>query len=126
MEEMMISVSDRYFQALSELDRDAYLSCFSTEVDLFDPYGGKPFKGREGLVKWFATMERTWSEFSMKPVTQFTSGDRVAIQWQAKGSSDSGKKAEFSGINVFTVDRSGLITQLEGYWDFQSMLAQIS
>jgi steroid delta-isomerase-like uncharacterized protein len=123
---MMISVSDRYFQALSDLDRDAYLSCFSTDVDLFDPYGGKPFKGHEGLVKWFSGMERTWTEFSMKPVASYISSDRIAIQWQAKGRAGSGKVANFSGINVFTVDKSGLVTQLEGYWDIQSMMAQIS
>lgn len=99
----MVSVSDRYFQALRVLDRDAYPSCFSTEADLFDPYGGKPFKGHEGLAKWFTGMVRTWSEFSMKPVTRYISGDRIAIQWQATGRAGSGKMAKFSGINVFTI-----------------------
>ncbi len=122
----MISVSDRYFQALSEIDREDYLSCFSTDAGLFDPYGGKPFKGHEGLAKWFASMERTWSKFTMKPVAQYISGDRLAIQWQATGRAGSGKIANFSGINVFTMDKSGLITQLEGYWDMGSMIAQIS
>ena len=124
--EMMISASDRYFKALSELDIDAYLSCFSPDAELFDPYGGRPFKGNEGLVKWFEGMERTWSKFTMNSVANFVSGDREAVQWQATGSAHSGREAHFSGINVFTMDDTGLITRLEGYWDFKSMLAQIS
>jgi steroid delta-isomerase-like uncharacterized protein len=123
---MMISVSNRYFQALSALDRDAYLSCFSAEASLNDPYGGRPFTGQKGLSTWFTGMERTWSEFSMEPNAEFISGNRIAVHWQAAGSATSGKTAAFSGINVFTVNESGLITQLEGYWDLQSMLAQIS
>ena len=122
----MTSVSSRYFEALSDLDRDAYFSCFSAEAVLNDPYGGKPFKGLEGLEKWFAGMETTWSEFSMEPLAEFHGGNRIATHWQAEGSAHSGKRAAFSGINIFTIDESGLIIQLEGYWDFRSMITQIS
>lgn len=126
MAAITISISDRYFRALSELDRDAYLGCFGGEAELRDPYGGELFIGREGLAKWFKGMEQTWQEFSIRPVYQTKSGDRLAVQWEATGRARSGKKAQFSGINIFTVDHEGLISHLEGYWDFRSMLAQIS
>lgn len=123
---MTISASDAYFKALCELDRDAYLSCFTTKAELRDPYGGEPFMGPDGLAKWFKGMERTWQEFSIKPVLQFKSGSRIAVQWEAQGRAKSGKNAQFYGINVFTLDDEGLISHLEGYWDFQLMVAQIS
>jgi ketosteroid isomerase-like protein len=123
---MTISASDAYFKALCELDRDAYLSCFNSAAELRDPYGGEPFLGHDGIAKWFKGMERTWQEFSIKPVDQFRGGDRIAVQWEAQGRAKSGKNAQFSGINVFTFDNEGLISHLEGYWDFQSMVAQIS
>jgi hypothetical protein len=37
----------------------------------------------------------------------------------------SGKRADFAGINVFTVGEDGLISRLEGYWDYAAMVAQI-
>lgn len=126
MKEMMISVSERYFKALSDLDREAYLSCFSENAELLDPYGGRHFDGREGLEKWFNGMERTWSKFSMIPTDFFPSGDRVAVPWVAEATAKSDKTAKFSGINVFTVDESGLIVRLEGYWDASAMMSQIS
>jgi steroid delta-isomerase-like uncharacterized protein len=121
----MISITSRYFEALSDLDQEAYLSCFAARAELHDPYGGRPFVGRDGLEKWFEGMLRTWSEFAMRPESTFVSGDRVAVQWQAEGRAKSGKRAEFGGINVFTVDSDGLISRLQGYWDFAAMVAQI-
>lgn len=121
-----MSASDRYFSALNELDREAYLRCFADDADLLDPYGGRPFQGHEGLSKWFSGMERTWAEFQMVPQASYASGDRVAVHWKATASSKSGKRASFSGINVFTMDESGLILRLEGYWDAASMMEQIT
>jgi len=121
----MISIFSRYFEALSTLDKDAYMNCFAAGAELHDPYGGRPFIGRDGLEKWFEGMERTWSEFTMRPGAAFVSGDRAAVQWQAEGLSHSGKRADFAGINVFTVGEDGLISRLEGYWDYAAMVAQI-
>ncbi|UCG23737.1 MAG: nuclear transport factor 2 family protein [Chloroflexota bacterium] len=125
MKTKMISISSRYFEALSNLDRGAYLNCFAADAELHDPYGGRPFAGRTGLEKWFTGMDRTWSEFAMRPGACFVSGDRIAVQWQAEGLARSGKRAEFAGVNVFTVDEDGLISRLEGYWDFAALLDQI-
>lgn len=126
MKEKMISISERYFKVLNNLDREAYLSCFSEDAELRDPYGSRPFYGREGLEKWFTGMKRTWSEFSMKPAEYFPGGERVAVSWVAEATAQSGKTAKFSGINVFTIGESGLIDRLEGYWDAATMMSQIS
>ncbi len=121
----MISTCRRYFEALSALDRGAYLACFAEDATLHDPYGGRPFSGHPGLSKWFDGMERTWSTLTMRPGDYHVSGDRVAATWEAEAVALSGKRAVFSGINVFTIGDGGLITMLEGYWDFATMLAQI-
>lgn len=122
---MAPSIHD-YFQAASNLDRQAYLSCFSQEAVVMDPYGGRPFQGHDGLNKFFNGMERTWESFTMTPGEFFAAGDRVATQWTARGTAKSGKTAEFAGINVFTLGEDGLISQLEAYWDVRAMIAQIS
>ena len=126
MTKEMISASERYFSALKQLDKSSYIKCFSSEAELHDPYGGKPFHGQDGLARWFVGMERTWTEFSIEANSHYISGDRIAVQWHATGKTGAGKTADFAGINVFTINQAGLITRLEGYWDARSMMAQIS
>lgn len=122
----MNNVIGDYFDAVSHIDRPAYLACFSQDAVVHDPYGGRPLTGVDGLNKFMDGMEGTWSEFSMNPGAAFSSGNRVAVNWSVVATAKSGKQAEFAGINVFTLTEEGKISQLEGYWDFKAMLAQIS
>lgn len=119
------SVHD-YFAALNDIDREAYVACFTEDAAVLDPYGGRPLHGVDGLHKFMDGMERTWASFEMTPGELFAAGDRVAVQWSCKAEAGSGKKANFSGINVFTLSEDGRISRLEGYWDFKAMVAQIS
>lgn len=116
---------DRYFAALNQMDRDAYVACFTTEATVQDPYGARPLQGAAGLNKFMDGMERTWQSFEMTPTAHYAAGDRVAAPWTCQATAKSGKQAQFSGVNVFTLGEDGRITQLEGYWDFKGMIAQI-
>jgi steroid delta-isomerase len=122
----MTSAFSRYFSALNNLDQADYVACFGDNAELRDPYGGRIFTGSVGLSTWFQSMDRTWAEFNIQPESSYESGDRIAIQWTATGTSKMGKTAQFSGINVFTIDDAGLIFRLDGYWDVAAMLAQIA
>jgi steroid delta-isomerase-like uncharacterized protein len=122
---MASTISD-YFAALNNLDREAYVACFSADALLRDPYGGQTLQGIAGLQQFFQGMERTWAYFQMTPVAHYPAGDRVAVPWQAKATAKSGKTAEFAGVNIFTLAEDGKIKQLDGYWDFKAMVAQIS
>ena len=125
MTETKISASDRYFDALNNIDQERFLSCFADDAEIHDPYGGRPFVGIEGARKWFSGFEGTWSNFSIEGEDPFPCGDRLAVKWTVRGEAKSGKIAEFSGIDVFTVSQEGLITRMDGYWDAPAMLAQI-
>jgi hypothetical protein len=70
-------------------------------------------------------MERTWATFAMTPAAGYATGDRVAVPWHATATARNGKTAHFAGVNVFTLDGAGKISQLDGYWDFEAMVAQI-
>ena len=122
---MASTISD-YFAALNHLDRDAYIACFTEDAVVRDPYGGPTLHGEEGLHKFWKGMERTWESFEMRPEAEYPAGDRVAVPWQTTARSKAGKTAEFAGVNVFTLDDEGKIKQLDGYWDFKAMVAQIS
>ncbi len=120
------SAIEQYRQALNSLDRAAYHAAFTADAVVLDPYGGRPLEGSSGLDKFFNGMERTWATFTMTYDLAYASGDRVAVTWQVEAAAKSGKGAMFAGINVFTLDESGLISRLEGYWDARAMMAQLA
>ena len=120
------SAIEQYRQALNSLDRAAYHAAFTAEAVVLDPYGGRPLEGSTGLDKFFSGLERTWVAFTMMYGEAYASGDRVAVNWQVEAEAKSGKRVIFAGINVFTLDQSGLISRLEGYWDARAMMSQLA
>ncbi len=120
----MVSTISEYFAALNTLDRARYLACFTEDTVLRDPYGGPVLEGEGGLNKFFDGLERTWQSFDMQPADAFASGDRVAVLWKTEAVAHSGKQAQFTGVNVFTL-AGDKISRLDGYWDFRAMIAQI-
>lgn len=122
----IVSAIEQYRQALNSLDRAAYHSAFAAGAVVLDPYGGRPLEGTAGLDRFFNGLERTWTAFTMTYGAAYASGDRVAVNWQVEAVSIAEKAAAFAGINVFTLDDSGLITRLEGYWDARAMMAQLA
>ena len=122
----MASILDDYFAALNAIDREAYVACFADDAVVLDPYGGRPLQGTTGLHKFMDGMERTWDSFQMTPDEPYAAADRIAISWRCTATAKSGKTANFAGIDIFTLSLDGLISRLEGYWDFKAMLAQIS
>lgn len=114
-----------YFDALNELDRQSFLSCFTENAVTRDPYGGPVYEGRAGLEKFFDGVESTWQAFEMTPEAAYRGGDRLAVPWRTVAEAKNGSRAEFSGVNVFTVAGDGRIRELDAYWDFRGMLAQI-
>lgn len=114
-----------YFDALNNIDREAFVSCFEEEAIVRDPYGGPERQGQEGLNQFFDGMERTWRQFNMEPQAAYAGGARVAVPWDATAAANNGKEAQFSGVNVFTLGDEERIQELDAYWDFKAMLAQI-
>lgn len=114
-----------YFEALNELDRQTFLNCFVEDAITRDPYGGPVYEGRSGLEKFFDGVEKTWASFEMAPQAAYRGGDRLAVPWRTLAVAKNGRQAEFSGVNVFTVAGDGRIRELDAYWDFRAMLAQI-
>lgn len=122
----MASITDNYFAALNALERAAYVACFAEDALLRDPYGARPLQGTAGLHKFMDGMERTWQSFQITPGEAYVAGNRVAVPWRCVATAKSGMVADFAGVNVFTIHENGLIAQLDGYWDFKAMVAQIS
>lgn len=114
-----------YFDALGTADAEAFVALFSSDVRFTDPVGQTTLEGQEGVARFHKGLRRAWSELSMVPVAVHVRGSAAAAQWAARGRSTSGNDIAFEGINVFEVDDEGRITRVDGYWDFEGVIAQM-
>ena len=115
----------RYFEALGADDGEAFAALFSEDVHFEDPVGGTVLTGRDGVMKFHRGVARAWESLDMQAEDVFVRGSRAAVYWDAEGRSRSGKDIDFDGINVLVLDDDGLIRRMEGYWDFEDVIAQM-
>lgn len=114
-----------YFEAVGSADADGFVALFSPEAHFEDPVGGPVLRGEEGLRRFHKGLRRAWERIAMRPQAIFARGPRVAVHWEAAGTSATGKAIDFAGINLIEVDDSGRIARMEGYWDFEGVIGQM-
>lgn len=114
-----------YFDALVASDADAFAALFAADATMQDPVGTPVHEGHVGVARFHKGLHRAWSNFSMAVDEVYARGHSAAVRWSAEGTSASGKRITFQGIDVFHVDKEGRIAQLEGYWDLESVIAQM-
>jgi steroid delta-isomerase-like uncharacterized protein len=123
--QQLVDVVRRYAEALGSAEKDTFVSLFTEDVHFEDPVGTKVHVGHEGVAAFHDGLRRAWSSLSMATHIIEPRGDRVAVSWSALGRSASGKDITFDGIDVMLVRDDGRIARLEGYWDFEGVVAQM-
>jgi hypothetical protein len=121
---------ERYFQLVgapeeATADRETFVAQFSPDVEFADPVGGPVMHGHEGVAKFHKGLGRAWSTLRLTPTAIYTRGPRAAAHWTAEGTSTTGKRISFGGVNTFRVDEAGRLDQVEGYWDFDGVIGQM-
>jgi steroid delta-isomerase-like uncharacterized protein len=116
-----------YFQAIGRADADSFAALFSADAHFEDPVAGPApaLIGEEGVRRFHKGLRRAWQSLRMDVDDVFVRGSRAAVRWHATGLSTTGKDIDFEGINIVTFDEAGRISRLEGYWDFEGVIAQM-
>lgn len=123
--QQLVDVVRRYAEALGSADKDTFVSLFTEDVHFEDPVGTKVHTGHDGVAAFHAGLRRAWASLSMTTHIIEPRGNRVAVSWSARGRSASGTEITFDGIDVMFVHEDGRIERLEGYWDFEDVVAQM-
>lgn len=114
-----------YFAAVGTADVEGLKRLFADDARLADPVGAPVLEGHAGVERFHKMTSRAWASLAMTPTSVVARGDRAAAAWTARGRSASGNDIAFEGINVFRVDAEGRIAELEGFWDFEGVIAQM-
>jgi uncharacterized protein len=114
------------YAAWSARDLDAFVECFSEDVEL-QPFlgaglGASKYQGHAGLRRWFQEANDAWDELRVEPHEFREAGDRLAVFLKAIGKG-RGSHVEVEAEIVHVAEfRDGKFTRLEGFGDREQAL----
>jgi ketosteroid isomerase-like protein len=117
---------DTYYEGMSRLDMHACISAFAPDGISEDPKGSGVQRGRAAIESYFTGLAAALQSLSIAPTSVHPSADEVAVHWKASWKGHNGRSGDFTGIDVMTIDGSGQISSLVGYWDSATVLGEMS
>lgn len=116
-----------YFAAIRAQDREAWVACFSHDGVSIDPFGAPPNRGPAALRAFFDGFLAMVSKLSLVEDLPYVCGSRAAVRWVGRGvGKTNGKPFVFHGIDVFTFDAAGAITEVTAFWDSAALFVQLA
>lgn len=117
-----IEVARRLFDAFNVRDSDGVLALLAPDV-LFEPVSGAvlndgaPYRGHNGMRRYFADVQEHWLELTVKPVRVSEAGAAVVALGHVSGSSAGGTLDDAPATWVFKFDAAGLVAQIQIFSD---------
>ncbi|MDL4820070.1 nuclear transport factor 2 family protein [Actinomadura opuntiae] len=117
----------QFFAASQNRDADAWAAAFAEDGVFHDPVGRPPITGRAAIHRFIASVLPNFQPFlGLTPLEAHTVGNQVAVFWRGAAVALDGKPVNWSGINVYELDDTGLIKEARAYFNsavFQAQLA---
>ncbi len=108
---------DRYCEAASSGEVERMLDCYAEGASVVDPYPAPPQVGSDAIAAFFHQMFAAARPMAFLAERAVVAGDRVAFCFAMEAKADDGTTLSFEGIERFTIDDDGLITEQVAYWD---------
>ena len=115
----------KYFAAWCARDAAALAGCFDEEATTHQPYGATPVHGRAAIREALARLLSAFASVEVTADHVFVAKDRAAAKFSGRGTGKNGRQVRLEGITVFECTDGGLIRTLWGYWDPETILAQL-
>ena len=122
----LISAAIRaYFQAIRDMNIDAWVETFAEDAISNDPIGSPPIVGHQKLREFFQSICGAFEKVGLNEDQVFIAGNGAAVKWTGRGTSKQGKPVHFEGIDVFEMNEAGKIQRVFAYWNPAEMVAQL-
>lgn len=117
----MLTTVDRYLDAFSRGDKEAYLALFTEDGTVEDPVGTDVHRGTEAISAFWDGVR------ALSPVIELVrtgpvraAGDEVAFPMQAI-STMGDDRVVVDIIDVFAIAEDGRIASMRAFWDLTEM-----
>jgi ketosteroid isomerase-like protein len=114
-------VAQRLFDAFNARDSDGVLAQLAPDI-VFEPVSGAvlngaPYRGHDGMLRYFADVHEHWLELTVKPVRLREAGTAVVALGHVSGRSAGGTLDNAPTTWVFKFDPHGLVAQIQIFSD---------
>lgn len=117
----------QFFTASQAGDIDAWADAFAADGVFHDPVGRPPIVGRAAIRAFIASVVPGFHPFlGLTPHEAHTVGNQVAVAWRGAAVSQDGKPVNWSGINIYELDETGLIKDAKAYFNSAVFQAQLT
>ncbi|MFE7524340.1 nuclear transport factor 2 family protein [Kitasatospora sp. NPDC057542] len=117
----------QFFRASQEGDADTWAKAFAEDGVFHDPVGTPPITGRAAIHGFIASVLPGFRPFlGLTPLEAHTVGSHVAVSWRGAAVALDGKPVNWSGINVYELDDTGLIREARAYFNSAVFRAQLT
>jgi ketosteroid isomerase-like protein len=121
MERTRTEIAQQLFDAFNARDVDGALSLLHPDV-VFEPVSGavlndgEPYRGREGMRRYFADVRAHWRELTVNPVHLREAGNAVVALGHVSGASAAGALRDAPTTWVFKFEE-GLAAHIQVFAD---------
>ena len=123
--ELISAAIKAYFQAIRDMDMDAWVDTFAEDAVSNDPVGSPPIVGHQKLREFFQSIAGAFEKVGLTENEIFIAGNGAAVKWTGSGTSKQGKSVRDEGIEVFEINVRGKIQRVYAYWNPAEMVAQL-
>ncbi|MEV4252831.1 nuclear transport factor 2 family protein [Spirillospora sp. NPDC049652] len=117
----------QFFRASQEGDADTWANAFAQDGVFHDPIGTAPIVGRAAIRDFIASVLPRFQPFlGLTPIEAHTVGDHVAVSWRGAAVALDGSPVNWSGINIYELDETGLIRDAKAYFNSAVFQAQLT
>lgn len=105
-----------YFKGTRGGDAAGWASAFAEGAVVDDPVGTPVKDSPEAIMQMGEDFLGAFAEVGLHESFVHVVGLEAVAKWQGRGTTHEGQSITFEGINHFTFDESGKITQLRGFF----------
>ena len=105
-----------YFAGTQSMDADEWYSAFASDAVVDDPVG-TPIKQTPDQIREMGKgFLEPFSKIGLYESFVHVVGNEAVARWQGRGMTKEGHEVTFDGINLFTFNNDGKITNLRGFF----------
>ncbi len=114
----------QYFEATRSNDAQKWASRFANNAIVEDPVGTTPINNSKDILELGKAFISAFESVGLHEEFVHVINNQAAARWRGKGLTKEGKQVGFGGINIFTFNSDGKITNLKGYWSPDEMIEE--
>jgi ketosteroid isomerase-like protein len=105
---MPMERAQRFVDALRKLEKqgdvEAMVALFTDDAQVSNVVSAKVFSGADGARRFWTEYKATLGQVESTFRNMIESGDRVALEWETKGSANNGAAIAYEGVSIIEWD----------------------